>query len=94
MRSIRIPKVDPDKYYNLKIYKGGLNQTNYITFFKLKEQVVDGLTLPKNLQCSAFNNQVIFYLIGPNPTVDIIGEKLNEILKTVWIDCVRNGEYD
>lgn len=92
-QKIRIPKVDPTKVYDIVIQRGQIVETEKAMRVRLQKQVIAGLTIPEGFEAwlpgegvSLINGQS-----SSRPIVTIKGWKVNEILRTVYLDKLRNG---
>ena len=91
MQKINIPKVDPKKVYKLIIQRGGLVESKNALRVRLQRQTVAGLLIPEGFEMWA-PGQALSSINGQSshsPTVMVEGWKVNEVLRTIFIDELR-----
>lgn len=90
-KSIKIPKVNPTDLIEIQIYKTGIIETkNGATLIRCKKQVIEGVTIPRGFEF--WNREgYIDREFTANPVFLVRGEKLNEILRFLVMEGLRNG---
>jgi len=92
---IKIPKVDPNSWVLVKIYK--MKYINFLLCTKkpsfrkqiaLKPQTIAGLKIPKNSTINCIYEHINYDEILNNCSVR--GEEVNRLLKYVFMENLRN----
>lgn len=90
---ISIPKVDPDKVYDLRIQRTGIVETGKALRVRCVKQEVEGVTIPRGYEvwlpyeCG----EGIIKGFSSEPVVHVWGWKMNQILRTLYLEGLRNG---
>ncbi len=90
-KSFKIPRLKPDDLFEVEIYRTGVIETrNGATLIKCKKQVIEGVTIPRGFEF--WNSEgYIHNEFSANPTFMCRGWKLNEVLKHIVMEGLRNG---
>lgn len=91
--TFKLPKLDHDKWVEVVIQRGGYVDTGKATHVRCQPQEIEGVAIPQG-----FEIWVPFgSILGPHrshstrPGVYIKGWKINEVLKTIVMEGLRNG---
>ena len=92
-KSIKIPRVDPDKVYDLKIQRTGIVERPKALMIRCVKQEIEGVTIPRGYEVWLPNEGINSVLKGfsSEPIVHVWGWKLNEILRTLYMEGLRNA---
>lgn len=90
-KSIKIPKVNPDELHEVQIFRtGNILTKNGATLIRCKKQVIEGVTIPSGFEF--WNREgYIDKEFSANPVFYVRGHKLNEILRFIVMEGLRNG---
>jgi len=89
MKTIKLPKLKPDAYYEVLIMRTGYVETAKAKRFQLAKQIIEGVEVPKNTELWCPNH----LCLTPDPQflkVKIKGEILEGLLKMLYINKLRN----
>lgn len=90
-KSIKIPKVNSDDLYDLKIYRTGIIQTKKgATLIRLKGQIIEGVQIPRGLELWSYRGYIDKEFTA-NPIYKIGGNELNNLLRHLVMEGLRNG---
>ena len=89
---IKIPKVDPAKSFEILINRTGIIETPKALVVTCKKQIIEGVTIPSGYEIIVPNATLLSVDFGfsSSPRIDIPGWKLNAILRTLYLDSLRN----
>ena len=92
-RPVRIPKVNPDHLIDIIIQRGGMIETRNALLVRCIKQDIEGLTIPNGYEIWLPNQSAATINNGfsSRPIAHVPGWKVNEILRTLFIDKLRNG---
>lgn len=94
LHTMKMPKVnDPNEWYNVIVQRGGIYEGDKLTRVKLQAQEIQGIKIPKGFEllvpskaCLGVGNTH-----STRPNLYVKGWKINEVLRTLYIDQLRNG---
>lgn len=92
-RRMAIPRVDPEKAYDIFIYRTGMIETKNALLVRCKKQEIEGITIPRGYEIwvPSAGETSVRNGFSSNPYIHIAGWKINEVLRTLYIDQLRNG---
>jgi hypothetical protein len=86
--TIRIPKVDAQKSYTLKVFKSKtLNFKGYSILY-LKQHKLEGIVIPNEFEVKLNKNDICFSY--SRDVIELKGEILNKILRFLYLEGLRN----
>lgn len=88
MQKIKIPKVDPDIFHSVEIYKSKYYQSQWHEKIYLKPQIIAGMKIPKDTVISGFYQHIRHDSIL-NKTF-VLGSELNKTLRYLYLKTLRN----
>ena len=94
MKAIRIPRVDENRSFRFVIQKKGYEETKGATKVRFIKQDFMGLTIPNGLEMWVPNTAIL--ILSPfssEPIAAIQGWKVNEILRTLYIDKLKQETF-
>lgn len=90
---IKIPKCDPKKTYHLIIQRGGIEESNKAYKVLCQKQVIEGVTIPQGYEVwIPSSGSTISHEYSSRPMIFIPDWKLNDILRKLYLDELRNGK--
>jgi len=90
MRTIKIPKVDENKFYAVKVYKTKIFNQGIFDLIYLQPQIIAGIKIPKDSTIKAISGN-----IQPDGILDaacVLGIELNKLLRFVYLEQLRNNK--
>lgn len=89
---MRIPKSNPKKTYKLVIQRGGIEETAKAYKVICQKQEIEGVTIPQGFEVWIPNSgSFLDHTFSSRPMIDIPNWKLDEILRKLYLDGLRNG---
>ena len=92
MQTIKIPKVDPDQWHVIQCYQGKTINSLFYKKVYLRPQIIAGLKIPKDsvIQVKERLHDTFIRIDKLLNVVSVIGDKLNELLRYVYLESLRN----
>lgn len=89
-KKIRIPKLNPEHLYDVKIQRGGVIETKNAVMVRCIKQEIEGVTIPNGFEIWIPGNiNSIYRGFSSVPLVHVPGWKLNSILKMLVLNSIR-----
>lgn len=90
---IKIPKVNPDKLITVFVYRTGMIETKNALMVRCQKQTIEGINIPAGYEIwlPGQGTPCVYNSFSSRPFVHVPGWKVNEILRTFYIDNLRNG---
>ena len=91
-KTFKIPRLKEDDLYEVQIYRTGIIETKKgATLIRLKKQVIEGVTIPKGTEIWSYHGYIDKEFTA-NPVYKMQGRKLNELLKYLVMEGLRNAK--
>lgn len=93
LHAIKIPKVNPDHLHDVLIFRTGMIESKNALLVRCQKQIIDGVSIPSGFEIWVpnANTASVSRSFSSRPIIHVIGWKLNEVLRTLYIDQLRNG---
>lgn len=93
LHTMKMPKVDPNDWIELIIQRGGIYEGDKLTRVKLQSQEIQGMKIPQGFELLVPASGCLGVSNGNSsrPHLYVKGWKINEVLRTLYIDKLRNG---
>lgn len=92
-KTFKVPRVNPNDIIEVEIYRGGIdNRNKYQTEYKLKKQVINGITIPAKTLIQVPGGPYTSMEFSSNVKAMIPGWKINQLLRTLVIDSLRKNK--
>lgn len=90
---IKIPKVNPDYLIDVFVYRTGMIETKNALLVRCQKQTIEGVEIPAGYEIwlPGIGTSSVHNSFSSRPFVHVPGWKINEILRTFYIDRLRNG---
>lgn len=91
-KKFHLPKVDPQGLFAFKIHRTGIIETRKAFKVILNKQIFEGVVIPNGIEIWIPNNAgYIDKQFSSEPEVQIRGWKVNEFIKMLVMEGLRNG---
>lgn len=93
LHTIKMPKVNPTDWFEVTIQRGGVYQGDKLTRVKLQAQEIKGIKIPQGFELLVPYQACLLITseFSSRPKLSVKGWKINEVLRTLYIDQLRNG---
>lgn len=93
VKSFKLPKVKPDGLFEVVVQRTGMIETKNALIVHCQKQVIEGVTIPQGFEiCLPNQNEgCIKNSYSSRPIALVDGWKLNQILKLIVMEGLRNG---
>lgn len=90
---MKIPKVNPDHLVDVIVQRTGMIETKKALLVRCVKQEIEGVTIPNGYEIWIPDQGITSVRNGfsSRPFVRVPGWKMNQILRTLYIDQLRNG---
>jgi DNA replicative helicase MCM subunit Mcm2 (Cdc46/Mcm family) len=91
-KSIRFPKVDPEKHFRINVQRTGIEQSPNAIRVRCIKQEIKGIIIPNGFEIWMPGSILsVMNQYSRNTYVLLPGWKLNEVLKFLVMEGLRNG---
>lgn len=94
LNTMRLPKVNPVHLIDVIVQRTGMIETKNALLVRCVKQVIEGITIPQGYEIWLPNQcaESIKNRFSSRPIAYVPGWKINEILRTFYIDQLRDGK--